>query len=197
MEGFVLVVFWAWFIGIDPPKQPQTWVLCGVFSLHYLHRSFIFPFRLRTKGKTMPVLIMASAMLFNLVNGSVLGWDLSRADREVVNGWSFGLGVLLFLLGFALNYAADSRLISLRKPGETGYKIPEGLLFRYISCPNLLGEIVEWGGFALMCGSLAGLSFWVWTMANLLPRALAHHRWYRQRFPEYPSERKAIFPFLL
>jgi hypothetical protein len=34
-------------------------------------------------------------------------------------------------------------------------------------------------------------------LANLLPRALAHHRWYKQRFPEYPSERKAIFPFLL
>jgi 3-oxo-5-alpha-steroid 4-dehydrogenase 1 len=197
MEGFVLLVFWAWFWYLGMPQQPQIWLLCGLFSLHYLHRSFVFPFRLRTQGKTMPVLIMGSAMLFNLVNGSVLGWDLSRADRETLDTWNFNLGFMLFVLGFALNYAADSRLIALRKPGETGYKIPDGPLFRRISCPNLLGEIIEWGGFALMCGSLAGLSFWVWTLANLLPRALAHHRWYKQRFPEYPSERKAIFPFLL
>lgn len=197
MEGFVLLVFWAWFWHFGLPQEPQILILCGLFSLHYLHRSFVFPFRLRTQGKTMPLLIMGSAMLFNLVNGSVLGWDLSQTNRETVSAWSFGLGFLLFVLGFALNYAADSRLIALRKPGETGYKIPDGPLFRYISCPNLLGEIMEWGGFALMCGSLAGLSFWIWTLANLLPRALAHHRWYKQRFPEYPGGRKAIFPFIL
>lgn len=197
MEGFVLLVFWAWFWHFGLPQEPQILILCGLFSLHYLHRSFVFPFRLRTQGKTMPLLIMGSAMLFNLVNGSVLGWDLSQTNRETVSAWSFGLGFLLFVLGFALNYAADSRLIALRKPGETGYKIPDGPLFRYISCPNLLGEIMEWGGFALMCGSLAGLSFWIWTFANLLPRALAHHRWYKQRFPEYPGDRKAIFPFIL
>jgi hypothetical protein len=197
MEGFVLLVFWAWFWHFGLPQEPQILILCGLFSLHYLHRSFVFPFRLRTQGKTMPLLIMGSAMLFNLVNGSVLGWDLSQTNRETVSAWSFGLGFLLFVLGFALNYAADSRLIALRKPGETGYKIPDGPLFRYISCPNLLGEIMEWGGFALMCGSLAGLSFWIWTLANLLPRALAHHRWYKQRFPEYPGDRKAIFPFIL
>lgn len=197
MVGFVLLVFWAWFWHFGLPQEPQILILCGLFSLHYLHRSFVFPFRLRTQGKTMPLLIMGSAMLFNLVNGSVLGWDLSQTNRETVSAWSFGLGFLLFVLGFALNYAADSRLIALRKPGETGYKIPDGPLFRYISCPNLLGEIMEWGGFALMCGSLAGLSFWIWTLANLLPRALAHHRWYKQRFPEYPGDRKAIFPFIL
>jgi 3-oxo-5-alpha-steroid 4-dehydrogenase 1 len=35
------------------------------------------------------------------------------------------------------------------------------------------------------------------TMANLVPRALATHAWYQKTFPNYPKERKAIFPFLL
>ena len=196
MEGFVLLVFWAWFFALGLPKHPQILIVCALFSLHYIHRSFVFPFRLRTQGKTMPVLIMGSAMLFNLVNGSLLGWDLSQANREPTGELSFRLGFMLFFLGLALNYAADSRLIALRKPGETGYKIPQGPLFRFISCPNLLGEIIEWGGFALMCSSLAALSFWIWTLANLLPRALAHHRWYREHFPDYPKNRKAILPFL-
>ena len=67
----------------------------------------------------------------------------------------------------------------------------------WVSCPNYLGEIVEWAGWALATWSLAGLAFAVWTAANLLPRALAHHRWYRDRFPDYPARRRAIIPFLL
>jgi hypothetical protein len=35
------------------------------------------------------------------------------------------------------------------------------------------------------------------TSANLVPRAIAHHRWYRETFPEYPPERKAVLPLLL
>jgi 3-oxo-5-alpha-steroid 4-dehydrogenase 1 len=45
--------------------------------------------------------------------------------------------------------------------------------------------------------SLAGLSFALWTFANLVPRALSNHRWYKEQFPDYPKNRKAILPFLL
>jgi protein-S-isoprenylcysteine O-methyltransferase Ste14 len=72
-----------------------------------------------------------------------------------------------------------------------------GFLFEHVSCPNYLGEIVEWTGWALAAWSLAGLSFAFWTIANLAPRALAHHRWYRERFPEYPPFRRAIVPWVL
>ena len=66
-----------------------------------------------------------------------------------------------------------------------------------MSCPNYLGEIIEWVGWAVATWSLAGLSFAVWTAANLIPRAWQHHRWYRAEFPDYPKERKAVIPFLL
>ena len=45
--------------------------------------------------------------------------------------------------------------------------------------------------------SLAGLAFAVFTVANLLPRALATHRWYRAQFPDYPPQRRAVVPFLV
>jgi hypothetical protein len=44
---------------------------------------------------------------------------------------------------------------------------------------------------------MPALSFAIWTIANLLPRALQHHRWYQQTFSEYPAERKAVIPFIL
>jgi steroid 5-alpha reductase family enzyme len=108
----------------------------------------------------------------------------------------FLIGVTLFITGMVINWKADNILIHLRKPGETGYKIPHGFLFEFISSPNLFGEIVEWTGFAIMAWNLPALTFMVWTFANLVPRAKNHHDWYLNRFPDYPKKRKAVFPFI-
>jgi protein-S-isoprenylcysteine O-methyltransferase Ste14 len=85
----------------------------------------------------------------------------------------------------------------LRAPGEGGYRVPQGGGYRWVSSPNYLAEMIEWGGWALCTWSLAGLTFFLFTTANLLPRALANHRWYRQTFSDYPKERRAIIPGLL
>ena len=65
-----------------------------------------------------------------------------------------------------------------------------------MSCPNYLGEVVEWGGWALATWSMAGLSFAVWTLMVLSTRAHSHHRWYRENFPEYPPGSRALIPGL-
>ena len=83
-----------------------------------------------------------------------------------------------------------------RSLGE-GYQIPRGWLYRYISCPNYFGEIVEWIGWAVATWSLAGASFAAFTIANLAPRAVANHRWYHDKFDDYPPERKALVPFVV
>jgi hypothetical protein len=57
--------------------------------------------------------------------------------------------------------------------------------------------MIEWAGFALATWSLSGLAFALWTAANLVPRAISHHRWYREKFPDYPAERRALIPYLL
>jgi protein-S-isoprenylcysteine O-methyltransferase Ste14 len=100
----------------------------------------------------------------------------------------------LFAVGYWINRQADRTLHNLRWPGESGYRIPRGGLYRWISCPNYLGEIVEWLGWAVATWSLPGLAFAVWAIANLAPRAWAHHRWYCNYFADYPSERKALVP---
>ncbi|NTV19491.1 MAG: 3-oxo-5-alpha-steroid 4-dehydrogenase, partial [Bacteroidales bacterium] len=41
-----------------------------------------------------------------------------------------------------------------------------------------------------------GLSFVVWSIINLLPRALHHHKWYKATFSDYPTTRKALIPFI-
>ena len=66
-----------------------------------------------------------------------------------------------------------------------------------MSCPNYLGEIVEWCGWALATWSPAGLAFAVYTAANLAPRAVSNHHWYLSHFPDYPRERRALIPFVV
>ena len=110
--------------------------------------------------------------------------------------FSFIAGVSLFIIGMFVNVQSDNVLLNLRKPGETGYKIPQGGAYKYVSCPNLMGEMLEWIGFAVLVGALPAWSFAIWTIANLAPRAVAHHHWYLEKFDNYPSERKAFIPFI-
>ena len=175
-------------------------IMIGLFCLHYINRTIIFPFRLHTRGKKMPWLIVLSGIFFNGVNTFSLSYyfcHFSAVPNNYITDPKFIAGVVLFFTGLVINWSADNRLIHLRAPGETGYKIPGGWLFNYISCPNLLGELMEWGGFALLCWNLPALCFFIWSAANLLPRAMAHHQWYKNEFADYPPERKAVIPFLL
>ena len=142
---------------------------------------------------------MLSAMLFNTVNGSLLGIWFEKFARYS-NSWYFSpmfiIGTIFFIAGMALNWRSDYYLIHLRKKGETGYKIPQARLFKLIASPNLLGEVIEWGGYALLTWSLPALAFFAWTCANLIPRAIANHRWYKQQFTEYPPGRKILIPYI-
>ena len=173
-------------------------VLFGLFVFHYINRVFIYPFRIKTKGKKMPLVIALSAVVFNTVNGNIIGYSL-LATSYSADYWlsiSFILGMLLFIAGVIINWKSDAILISLRSKNE-GYTIPMGWLFNKVSCPNFFGEIIEWLGFAIACSLMGVWSFFIWTCANLIPRALSHHRWYTSHFKEYPSNRKAIIPGLL
>jgi protein-S-isoprenylcysteine O-methyltransferase Ste14 len=178
-----------------------AWAFLLVWETHYLYRTYVFPFRLQTRGKRMPVLIAVSGMVFNVVNGYLNGRYLSYLGPVYGVAWlsdpRFLVGALLFFLGLAVNVHSDIILQRLRSNGSTGYRIPRGGLYRWVSCPNYLGEIIEWTGFAILTWSLPGLLFAVWTFANLAPRAVANHRWYRQHFPDYPKTRKALIPYLV
>ena len=165
-----------------------------LWIIHYFNRTIIFPFRIKTKGKKMPLAIVLSAFFFNIVNGLINGYFLSNINLHSVS--ILITGFLLFVLGLYINISSDNKLINLRKI-KKGYFVPKGGLFKYISCPNFFGEILEWFGFALMTFNIGSLSFFIWTCCNLIPRALAHHKWYKNKFNEYPKERKAILPFLI
>ena len=189
---FIILYFY-----LDSNQSVYASMLSFLWLVHYLNRTFIYPLRIRTKGKKMPLLIVGSAIFFNCINAGLNGYFLAHFESYTLESfyqWNFVLGLVLFFLGFVINQKSDHILIHLRKPSETGYKIPKGFLFNYISCPNLFGELMQWSGFAIMAWNLPALTFLIWTFANLVPRAMGHHQWYLSQFGDYPKERKALIP---
>ena len=182
-------------------KSILTSFFIFLWIIHYFNRTIVYPNRIKTKKKKIPLLIALLAFIFNLINGYINGYFFGFINYSYPIEWiytpQFIIGFMIFILGFLINNASDSTLINLRKTDTKQYSIPRGGLFNYISCPNFFGEIIEWLGFAILTWSIAGLAFFLWTFFNLVPRALSHHRWYKNTFNDYPKNRKAVFPFII
>lgn len=191
------LTFW---LTADAHSTPAL-ALFGLWQAHYLHRGILYPLRRNDKGKRFPIANVVFGFAFNLMNGYVNGYAVSHAAHLqdaawLATPWFIG-GLLVALAGWLINFQADTILIDLRRDGSTGYKIPYGGFFRYVSAANYFGEILLWCGWAAMSFTAAGAVFVLFTLSNLFPRALISHRWYREHFPGYPAERKAIVPFLI
>lgn len=128
------------------------WVLFGLWLVHYANRTFIYPLRIRATEKKMPLFIVASAIAFNLMNAGLNGYYLGQVAAPGTYGgdWAGSVhtwaGAVLFLAGMSINLRSDEYLIHLRKPGETGYKIPMGGLFERVSSP--ISSARSWSGAA-------------------------------------------------
>lgn len=211
--GFPVNVKFAWFVQELPsflvplglmlsscarithlPNQ----LLLVMYLCHYFQRSLIFPFLIRG-GKSTPFISFALAFVFCIYNGYLQTRYLSHY-AEYPPDWVthpyFIIGSCLWLVGWIINIHSDHILRNLRKPGEIGYKIPKGGMFKYVSGANFLGEVVEWTGFAIAAHSIHSAAFAIFTLVVLSSRAVAHHKWYLAKFEDYPKSRKALIPFV-
>jgi protein-S-isoprenylcysteine O-methyltransferase Ste14 len=200
METPSVVLFAVLFALGSAPKNLPIMIFFVLWELHYVHRAFIYPWTIRDGRKKMPIVVIMLGFAFNIGNSYANGRYLFTHSGAYPASWlldyRFLTGTTLFLAGFVINRWADSKLRALREPGDVSYSVPNGGLFNWISCPNYLGEIIEWTGWALATWCLPGLAFTVWTFANLAPRARSHHAWYHTNFPEYPQQRKALIPWV-
>lgn len=193
--AFTITFWWL----ADDPSAVQL-ALYALWQSHYIYRAIIYPLRTHKRGKRFPVSGVVFGFLFNALNGFVNAYAVVHAPHLIQTWFAdprFLIGLAVAVVGWWINFQADSILIGLRDDGSDGYKIPQGGLFRWVSSANYSGEIMLWCGWALMSWTAAGLIFALFTIANLGPRALSHHRWYRATFADYPAQRKALIPGLL
>lgn len=204
MEAPVFLVMLAvWGMAGFSLHVPEL-VFLGLFLLHYFQRSFVFPFLLKGRSR-MPVVIMLMGITFNVINGVLQGGGLYwfpnpdfEHGAEYLTHWNAVLGVVLFFMGLYINWRSDSIIRHLRRdPADTRHYLPSHGMYRYVTSANYLGEIIEWTGFALAVANPAAWLFVLWTAANLVPRAHAIYKKYRQEFgSEALASRKRIIPFI-
>lgn len=161
--------------------------------IHYFYRFAIYPF-LQKSSKGMPVSVYVSAFIFNCSNGFINGYYLGWHYVPISSAY-MAVGSVVFGVGFVTHVWSDFLLRKLRSNGRH-YQIPHTFLFRWVCCPNYLGEIIQWIGFAIGVQSLPSLAFALFTLSNLVPRAKSHLNWYRETFPDFPKDRYALIPFV-
>ena len=199
METPALYVMWLFYFLYADFTNIVLIIFLFIWSIHYINRSIIWPFLIDKNG-SMPLVVVILAFIFNVFNASFHGFWFFFMDNQYDISWllnsNFLIGLCIFILGMAINIHSDRILLNISKE-EKGYQIPYGGFYKWVSSPNYFGEIIEWIGWAIMTWSLSGSIFALWTIFNLLPRALKHHSWYKDRFDNYPKDRKAIIPKIL
>ena len=173
--------------------------LC-IWLTHYIHRTFIYPFVIEMTNPKMPISIALSAFFFNIINVSIQAFGIfyfTQYSDDWLTSPTFIIGLSVFLFGMFINIKSDYIINSMKRNKGPGYHIPDQFLYKYLSAPNYFGEIIEWLGWAILTFSISGFVFLIWVIANLFPRAIAHHKWYKDKFENYPKERKAIIPGII
>jgi len=207
MEIPATAVF-VWFYVQGPRAMELTPLVLGaIWMIHYGNRGWFFPLSIRTvpgKRSSFSVMVMAMGMFVTAIHAYLNATFFTEYAPHLTREWltdpRFLIGVVIYYCGFGLILNSESIVRKLRDPraaaGATDYKIPHGGGYRFVSSPQYLGELIGWAGFSIMTWGLPGVMIFLISAGNLVPRAFATHKWYREKFPDYPPERKALIPYV-
>ena len=178
-------------------------MLAIMFTLHFFKREIETIFIHRFGNDTMP--------LSNIFKNSGYYWMFAFWIAHVTLNPMYTvpscemqkkIGLGLFVVCELLNLKAHVDLRNLRPAGTRIRKIPRGILFSLVSCPNYLFEILSWVGFTLASQSVAAAAFTVVGAGQMAVWAKAKHSRYRKEFDGkdgremYPKRRTALVPFV-
>ncbi|KAL4366955.1 hypothetical protein GQ457_05G012510 [Hibiscus cannabinus] len=125
---------------------------------------------------------------------SIMDFDLWGYVKPITRlGWCQWAGAAIFAWGWFHQFCCHAILGSLRERGDQTavYVIPHGDWFEIVSSPHYLAEMIIYAGLLVASG---GTDFTIWLLlgfvvANLSFAAAETHRWYLQKFEDYPHKR--------
>lgn len=203
-----LSFLWFYFHGQNAMEVVPLFFL-GIWLLHYGNRGFIFPLLMRvakgTKG-SFALMVVVMGWLVTTLHGYLNAVFISHLSTHLTLEWladpRFIIGMAIYAFGFIMNVHSDAIIRNLRSKeevarGEKVYRIPQGGLFKYVSNPSYFTELLSFAGFAIATWSLGAVFVLLVSAANLVPRAFQIHKWYKDRFADYPKERRVLIPFVI
>jgi hypothetical protein len=109
MEAPSPVLMTLFFLTSDKKELPLI-IFILLWLSHYIHRTFIYPFRQSGSNKSYPVILVCMAFIFNCFNGFINGYGvfhLLSYDISWLKTWQFSAGGVIFITGFIINKTAD------------------------------------------------------------------------------------------
>ena len=85
-------------------------IFLSLWLLHYIHRSFIYPFVIDMTNPKMPISIASSAFFFNIVNVNLQAFGIyyfTEYSQDWVNSDIFYIGLIVFFTGMYINIKYD------------------------------------------------------------------------------------------
>lgn len=200
--SFVVFFLWNW-----PGANAAALLMGAIWLIHYGNRGWFFPLAIRVapgRKSTFNVSVMLAGMFVVGIHGYLNAtWFtvFGGFTAEWLTDPRFIIGLIIYVIGLALILHSEYVVRNLRprEPGTsaTEYKIPYGGGFRFVTSPQYLGELTAWAGFTVFTWGLPGVMIFLISAGNLVPRAFATHKWYKEKFPDYPANRKALIPYVI
>ena len=208
-------------IGCVLPSKDETFrlwpnaqaILIALYGVHFFRRTFEV-FFVHKYARSQTILDAVGAQVYYWGFAFWIGWSI-RPDAGYENTLLplFVIGVVIFCIGEIGNCAAHIQLRRLRSArlqeesgdagtGMRGHIIPRGFLFTYVSCPHYTFELLTWLGFVLATWVISSILFFLATFITLMVYSRKNHQRYKTDFDGrqgrdlYPTERKALIPFI-
>lgn len=173
-----------------------------LYIAHYIHRALIYPWFRKSFSKPWPL----ESVLYFFISNFLVALEISHTLIFGGKELNIYIQILVAFAFVAFAFAAavhDYYLCSLRTSGDLGYKVPQGLLFKWVSGPNYLFEILQWCCYLVFFPlGLPLFIIGIWLLSNLSGRAESNHEAYTSKkkiFPsgvKYPEDRAPYIPFV-
>lgn len=204
MEIPATVSFFWFYLQGPRAAEAMPLFLALIWTIHYGNRGWFFPLSIRVvpgKKASFSFTVMALGMFVTALHGYLNATWFTALGTHLTNAWftdpRFLLGLAAYLTGYYTILRSEYIVRHLRDTPGTDYRIPHGGAYTWVSSPQYLGELIAWTGFSIMTWGLPGVMIFLISAGNLVPRAFQTHQWYREKFPDYPPQRKVIIPHVL
>eukprot|EP01052_Picozoa_sp_SAG31_P039950 SAG31_NODE_5664_length_2395_cov_1.436847_1_plen_262_part_00 len=166
----ILAAVWAWSTvaaSTTDHLEVRSLLPAALTAAHFTKRVLECLFLHKYSG-TMPLLSSLNICFFYTLISWTVCWYSAAVDAASYSARAQQAGVVFFIVGLLGNCYHHWLLASLRKPGETGYKVPSGGLFELVAAPHYLFELIGWYGLALVAQHAMVLLFVVLMSASPL-----------------------------
>lgn len=189
------LIFALILITIQVIRRAYECLFISVYSdtkINLIHYAFGFMFYLGICCSTIcPILLSDS-------NKRITWLDIFASILTIKHA----IGFVVFVYASIIQHKCHVILANLRRDRSgrvisKQYYVPSGYMFQLVTCPHFFAEIIIYIVISIIVNNTEWFIIATLVTSNQIVSALIQHRWYKSVYKEYPTDRKAIIPFLI